>query len=267
MFCGRIYFEITCELKKSLYGLLSKYSAKGNIIAKGDTSLKVKLNFETEESYDDKAKVTFDGIPRKSKKTVEKLIEELQFLETVIFIHDAEKTNINRIAASGDDIYVRECRKAWDSLWDYFGFAEYKEKCFPKGIGLNCTFQEVQFLSEYFKKVCRESQYKSIHDERETKNFLDKRKKNYSTEDKANIRWAAKNLYQMMDKRIGITEDIQKNFEKVTKKMFYIEDGFDDIAKILNGTKNLMLHADTKGKKSFLAKKKERYCSYSLKKI
>lgn len=208
--------------------------------------LKLKFNFETEELYDDKAKVIFDGISSKDEKIIGKLTSEICFLEAVIFRYplDVEETNLNRIAGFYDDVYVRECRRAWDNLWDYFGVIEYREQCFPKGESLKCTQQEIVFLGEYFGMVCRKTQDKKSNDKREVKSFLDRRKKNHEMEDKEYIEWASGNLYHMIKERIGITEDIQRQFAKAMKGKSLLEDNLNNITELIQDMKQFVLDSD-----------------------
>lgn len=169
----------------------------------------MKLNFEfkEEEVYDEKANVTYSRLSENNREILapvdEKIKEIARLLDIIVDVHtfdDKELTNLNQLGGNETD-YVRNCRRIWNRLWKYFGVDDYKEKCFlPEEKGLLLTPSEKKFLQELFVDA----------------SFLDGRAKNLDDVEKEKIQWAATNLYQIMERRISVTDDVQEKFYKVT---------------------------------------------------
>lgn len=209
---------------------------------KDGSELKLNFEFKEEEVYDDKANVTFSRLSESNREIIAQIGEKNEDIPTdlidiIVGIHTSDEkvmANMNRVANASDEVYIRECRREWDRLWDYFDVSEYKECCFPKGKGLSLTFSEKIFLGDFFEEVCRPAKDYPVEankkERREVRSFLDRRKKNFDEDDKDKIQWAATNLYQMIRRRVGITEEIREKFFEVTKDKSYVTaKKFDDI--------------------------------------
>ncbi|MCM1234137.1 MAG: hypothetical protein NC489_28880 [Ruminococcus flavefaciens] len=233
--------------------------------------MKLKVNIDAEyekKVYDEKANIEYEGLLVTDNAMIK--IEDMARLSNIItgvqIFDERERKSISQITNSNenDDIYNRECRKEWDRLWDYFDVSEYKERCFPKGERLLLSASEILFLMEFFEETCRPAKdYLSEENKRgrkeirrEVRSFLDRRKKNFDENDKDKIQWAAKNLYQIIRRRVGITEEIREKFFEVTKdKSYVIAKRFDDIK---NGIKlSEKLAYDNSGDDCLSIKEKE----------
>lgn len=216
--------------------------------------MKLNFKFETENAtgaekvYDERANIEYNGLLT-TDNVADKLNDINELMDIVISTRTfevGEKISINHIINSDDDVYIRECRKAWDILWTYFNVEEYRDICFLKGKGLSLTDQEKSFLKSYFEEVCRPSKayldakINKKKERREVKSFLDRRKKHLDEDEKEMIQWAAKNLYQMIRQRSGITEEIKKRFYESTKDISYIrEQRFVEISDSIEKAKKL----------------------------
>ncbi len=188
--------------------------------------MKIELQFETQDVYDEKANVTFDVLPQKSQDIEKRLNRTFQQMEDIVSVKTSdteEKTNINTLGERNDD-YVRVCRRAWDRLWKYFGVEEFKEKCFPSKRGLSLTSQEEEFLKRLFDNSA----------------FMDGRVKKLEESEKESVQWAARNLYQMIRRRIGVSEEIRQKFYDTTKDKSYIrEKKFNEISECIGLARQL----------------------------
>lgn len=165
-------------------------------------------------------------------------------MDIIVGIHtsddDKEMTNINRLGGNETD-YVRNCRRIWDRLWKYFRVDSYKEKCFPSGgKGLLLTSEEKDFLKKLFENAY----------------FLDGRLTCLEEAEKNKVQWAATNLYQIMERRDYITDDVRKKFYKVTKDKSYMrEKMFNEISSHIEKARKLAF--DDSGNYCLSIKEKE----------
>lgn len=211
--------------------------------------MKLRVNIDTEYAekvYDEKANVEYEGllVTDNCMIKIEDMLQLSDIITGVKKFEVGERKSISQITNEDDDTYIRECRKEWDRLWEYFGVSEYKERCFPKGEGLSLTALESTFLKDFFEEVCRPTKDYSLvkkqKERREVRSFLDRRKKNFDEDDKEKIQWVATNLYEMIRRRAGITEEIREKFYEATKdKSFIREKRFDDIKNDINMAEKL----------------------------
>lgn len=211
---------------------------KNCFYSKDDDGLRIDFQFDTEKVkkeklYDESANVEYEGtlVTDCFVKEIEEIIDKKEFVSVNRIFEIGEKYTMRQIAGNDEPNYIRECGKAWDKLWDYFDVAEYKDIFFPETKKWFLTSQEKDFLKSYFAEVCREGKDDKTgkgYDrtaKREVKSFLDKRKTKLEYDEKEKIEWAARNLYQMIRVRSGITEEIRGKFFKSTiDKLNYIKE-------------------------------------------
>lgn len=226
--------------------------------------MNLSFKFETEDVYDEEANIRFDMLSLASQKSVDELkkkIKETEKFGDIVTTSDTlVRTSISRIAnaiaENNDEIevkkykdhdgdsktidiqdYIRECRKAWEKLWEYFDLSEYKLKCFSSEDGILLTLEEFNFLRTYLEDVCRKSRYVEGR-KRQANSFLDKRKTNLDERDKEKVQSAAKNLYLIIKRNVGISDEVRKKFFSATKDKSYVrEKRFDEIDDLLEEMK------------------------------
>lgn len=192
--------------------------------------MELKLKFETQDLYDEKANVTFDVLPLKSQDIVKILNRKFQQVKDIVNVQTddtEEKTNINTLGGRYND-YARANRRAWNKLWKYFDVEEFKEECFPDGLSL--THSEEKFLKSLFDDSA----------------FMDGRVKELEESEKERVQWAARNLYQMIRRRIIITEEIRNKFYNATMDKSYIrEKKFDEISECIEQARQLVFDEES----------------------
>ena len=211
---------------------------------------------QTQAVLNNIAKIEREGAPLSIIKSFDLKIDVTTSFRQIALSLDTE-------TGKEDENFIRMCAKAWHNLWDYFELADLREKCFPKKGCMELTDDEYQFIREYLGKVCKPAEIaydgngNTENKKGEVRSFLDKRKKMLSDDEKANVQWVATNLYEMLRKRMVISDDIRKMFfTKTEDKSYMREKRFEDIQKYVG-------HA----KERSMTKKEKDKCCLSIKEL
>ena len=182
--------------------------------------MKLKLKLERKvDVYEEDSNVTFKGLSKENQRIIGRIEDMNEKLNRNIV--KINKHSIDELICIGINKFKKEQATEikpsflWKRLWVYFDLLKYKDECFSPKKKKSFTKDEMAFLSKYFKDPsCTDTKIKKLDE--------DARKR---------IDWAATNLYQMIDRRIPITDDIREKFYNVTKDRIVIGNNeFENIA-------------------------------------
>lgn len=170
--------------------------------------MKLELKFKRQVVYDEKANVSFGVIPEFNQKQMNQIKKEKEEKNMITnfkinenLYGEMKKTSFYELADGVNDIkkvYI----DIWNRLWKYFEVENYKVQLFPnyeKEIKL--TSDELDFLIELL-----ENPY-----------YIDGRVKYPDDAQKEDIQWVSEKLFQIIERRTTITDEIRETFYRVTK--------------------------------------------------